>query len=78
MRRGDDTAAICAKAEQYARDTLMPADRPGSHYRGGESLWGKYLRRVYVHAVPGALAGLWLSTPQATSDGDQVLKLTYQ
>lgn len=35
VRRGDDTAAVCVKAEQYARDTLMAADRPGSHYRGG-------------------------------------------
>lgn len=78
VRRGDDAAVICAKAERYARDTFMRADHPGSHYRGGESLWGRCCRRVYRHAVPGVLAVPWLSTSQATSEVDRVLKLTYQ
>lgn len=66
---------------------LRQSNMPGTHLcqqtiqeviTEGESLWGKCHRRVYFHAVPGALAGLWLSTSQATSEGDQVLKLTYQ
>lgn len=52
--------------------TIQEVITEGNHFGAGA------VGRVYRHAVPGVLAVPWLSTSQATSEVDRVLKLTYQ